>query len=243
LDKSIVQSKSIMQKKIRAASAAAGQTGSSGKEPASTRRYHHGSLPEALLQAAEVVLRRDGLRGLTLRAIAREAGVSHTAPQHHFGDTTGVLSELAASGHRRLAASMADHAQGVPPGSGRGKATARGYIDFALNNPDLFRLMSRNELLDADRPSLVEARRLSGRELGGVLGSSAHDAFAALSDPQAVAMTAVWAYVHGLATLLIDNRLTRIAAATDALQDPRDLVDAVIAQCGIEAPVLAAEPK
>ncbi|WP_322011303.1 TetR/AcrR family transcriptional regulator [Paraburkholderia sp. J12] len=236
-----------MQKKIRAGSAAAGQPGGSEKEPAPARRYHHGSLPEALLQAAEIVLRRDGLRGLTLRAIAREAGVSHTAPQHHFGDTTGVLSELAASGHRRLAASMVDHARGVPPGVERSRATARGYIDFALNNPDLFRLMSRNELLDVDRPSLVEARRLSGRELGDVVGgtpgSSSHDAFAALSGPQAVAMTAVWAYVHGLATLLIDNRLTRIAAASDAFEDPRELVDAVIAQCGIAVPVPAAEPE
>jgi Bacterial regulatory proteins, tetR family. len=59
------------------------------------------------------VLRRDGIRGLTLRAIAREAGVSHTAPQHHFGDTAGVLSELAASGHRRLAATMAEQADGM----------------------------------------------------------------------------------------------------------------------------------
>src|SRR5262245_7555964 len=54
--------------------------------------YHHGALREALLKAAETVLRRDGLAGLTLRAVAREAGVSHAAPTHHFGDLTGLLS-------------------------------------------------------------------------------------------------------------------------------------------------------
>ena len=58
--------------------------------------YHHGDLREALLKAAERVLERDGLAGLTLRAVAREAGVSHAAPTHHFGDLTGLLSELAA---------------------------------------------------------------------------------------------------------------------------------------------------
>ena len=62
--------------------------------------YHHGALRDALLQAAERVLERDGLAGLTLRAVAREAGVSHAAPTHHFGDLTGLLSELAAIGYR-----------------------------------------------------------------------------------------------------------------------------------------------
>lgn len=228
-----------MQKKIRAGGAAAARKSSTANEPAPARRYHHGSLPDALLRAAETVLRRDGLRGLTLRAIAREAGVSHTAPQHHFGDTTGVLSELAATGHRRLAASMIERAQGMEQGDARSRAIARGYIDFALNNPDLFRLMSRNELLDAERPSLAQARRMTARELAGLQGSpspspsSAHDPFAELSGAQAMAMTAAWGYVHGLASLLIDNRLARIAEATDTFRDPQELVDAVIEQMGI----------
>src|SRR6185437_15171104 len=54
--------------------------------------YHHGALRDALLEAAERVLERDGLAGLTLRAVAREAGVSHAAPTHHFGDLTGLVS-------------------------------------------------------------------------------------------------------------------------------------------------------
>ncbi|MDQ8732766.1 TetR family transcriptional regulator, partial [Bradyrhizobium sp. LHD-71] len=68
--------------------------------------YHHGSLHEALLKAAETILERDGLPGLTLRAAAREAGVSHAAPTHHFGDMSGLLSELAASGFRTFAAAL-----------------------------------------------------------------------------------------------------------------------------------------
>jgi len=213
-----------------------------GRKPRSTgaavasRPYHHGSLPTTLLEAAERVLRRDGLPGLTLRAIAREAGVSHTAPKHHFGDTAAILSELAAIGHLRLAAEMAERARGVEPAKARRKAIAMGYVDFGYKNPDLFRLMSRNELLDFTKPSLVAALQVSSWALAGVFdqkaASSEHldpDAFSALSAPQAVAITAAWAYVHGLTTLLVDNRLKRVAQATGTFSDTYALVEAAIA--------------
>jgi AcrR family transcriptional regulator len=202
--------------------------------PARDKPYHHGALPEALLQAAEAVLRRDGLRGLTLRAIAREAGVSHTAPQHHFGDMAGVLSELAATGHRRLAATMAEHAAGIEPDKARRKAIARGYVSFAVSHPDLFRLMSRNELLDQARPSLIDARQMSMRGLAGVFGADpmrAQREGQTSNRPnaaQAIAMTAAWAYVHGLALLLIDGRLSGLAQAADGISGAEQLVDAAI---------------
>lgn len=196
--------------------------------------YHHGSLPHALLAAAELVLQRDGIRGLTLRAIAREAGVSHTAPQHHFGDTAGVLSELAASGHRRLAQTMADHAAGLPPGREQRKAIARGYVRFALDHPNLLRLMSRSEMLDSARPSLLEARQMSARALAGAITDPPEwvaddtSTFGKTDAAQAVAMTAAWAYVHGLASLLIDGRLKSLAASAEGIGDAQALVDAVI---------------
>lgn len=208
--------------------AAASDHSSAGKP------YHHGALPHALLAAAEVVLRRDGIGGLTLRAIAREAGVSHTAPQHHFGDTAGVLSELAASGHRRLAASMAEQADGIEAGQARRKAIARGYVSFAVANPDLLHLMSRNEMLDATRPALVQARQASARALAGVVSAPTEGAeeekssFARTTAAQAIAMTAAWAYVHGLALLLIDGRLNALAASADGIRSAEDLVEAAI---------------
>ena len=203
-------------------------------EPVQDKPYHHGSLPHALLEAAETVLRRDGIGSLTLRAIAREAGVSHTAPQHHFGDTAGVLSELAASGHRRLAATMAAKAEGIPSGPASRKAIARGYVSFAVDNPDLLRLMFRSEMLDNTRASLVDARQLSARALMGAfdehlkptLGKSA--TFGRLEAAQAIAMTAAWAYVHGLASLLIDGRLNALAASTEGIRNTEELVDAAI---------------
>jgi len=194
------------------------------------RPYHHGSLPQALLQAAEVVLVRDGLPGLTLRAIAREAGVSHTAPRHHFQDLVGVCSELAAVGYRRLAATMAEHAARERRPSWRRRAVGRGYVVFAADNPGLFRLMSRVELLDLARPALVDAIRLATRQLAAVYGRrvAADDPLAGTTGEQAIAMTATWGYVHGLAMLLLEQRLGVLARASGVFADARALVLATI---------------
>src|SRR5689334_8044776 len=118
--------------------------------------YHHGALRDALLQAAERVLERDGLAGLTLRAVAREAGVSHAAPTHHFGDLTGLVSELAAIGYRQFSAAMtAAKASGTL--QEQGLAAARAYVAFAQAHPGMYGLMFRAERLDMSRPSLHDA--------------------------------------------------------------------------------------
>src|SRR6185437_10986612 len=95
--------------------------------------YHHGALRDALLQAAERVLERDGLAGLTLRAVAREAGVSHAAPTHHFGDLAGLVSELAAIGFRQFNAAMA--AASASGDTDRGTARAKAYVGYAQAHP------------------------------------------------------------------------------------------------------------
>src|SRR5579875_3424668 len=126
-----------------------GMDGTRKAAPARVARYHHGDLRNALLAAAEAILEREGLNGLTLRAVARAGGVSHAAPAHHFGDLTGLLSELAAAGFRRLAerfdAAMA--ASGAEPDA-RLAAMGRAYVAFARAHPGLFTLMFRSERLD-----------------------------------------------------------------------------------------------
>src|ERR1700755_2998314 len=101
------------------------------RRPAGDAPYHHGDLHEALLKAAERVLERDGLAGLTLRAVAREAGVSHAAPTHHFGDLTGLLSELAAIGFRMFNVAMAESCTPETPYPAKGLARAKAYVAYA----------------------------------------------------------------------------------------------------------------
>lgn len=170
------------------------------------------------------------MRGLTLRAISREAGVSHTAAQHHFGDMSGVLSELAASGHRRLVSALATATESVKLLQSRRRAMARAYVTFAADNPDLFRLMSRGELLDPTRPALLEARQTTTRALADLYGVSTSGAneYVQPDTNQAIIMTAAWAYVHGLASLLIDGRLNLLAKSTEGMRDAEDLVVAAI---------------
>src|SRR5947199_8336321 len=123
--------------------------------------YHHGALHDALLEAAERVLERDGLAGLTLRAVAREAGVSHAAPTHHFGDLTGLLSELAAIGYRMFNAAMVAANNSETHPLMKGMASAKAYVAFAQAHPGMYGLMFRNERLDMTRPSLHEAATAS----------------------------------------------------------------------------------
>src|SRR5437588_7018998 len=110
--------------------------------------YHHGALRDALLQAAERVLERDGLAGLTLRAVAREAGVSHAAPTHHFGDLTGLLSELAAIGYRMFNAAMVAADSSGPSPLDKAMARAKAYVAYARAHPGMYGLMFRTERPD-----------------------------------------------------------------------------------------------
>ncbi|HET6207082.1 MAG TPA: TetR/AcrR family transcriptional regulator [Terracidiphilus sp.] len=201
------------------------------RTPKPQRTYHHGSLPQALLEAAETVLKREGLPGLTLRAISRQAGVSHTAARHHFSDLSGVLSTLAAVGHLRLTEELKRFGLEKPPGELRRKAIGKGYIQFAVDNPDLFRLMSRNELLNYEAPALKEGLRVSSRALAGVFDINAEvvdNAFTPIEHDKALVAAAGWGYVHGLANLLIDGRLTRLAASAGTFSDAHAMVNETI---------------
>src|SRR6266481_1336627 len=172
--------------------------------------YHHGALRDALLNAAERVLERDGLAGLTLRAVAREAGVSHAAPTHHFGDLTGLVSELAAIGFRQFNTAMA--AAGAAAGSmpmEKALARAKAYVAYAQAHPGMYGLMFRTERLDMKRPSLHEAAEASFAGLAGAIGASRHEQISeqSLSLDQAAAIARAWSLVHGFTMLLLDGRL------------------------------------
>jgi AcrR family transcriptional regulator len=173
--------------------------------------YHHGALRDALLKAAEAVLTRDGLAGLTLRAVAREAGVSHAAPTHHFGDLTGLLSELAAIGFQRFGAAMQAAVAAAPPAE-KGLASARAYVGYAEANPGMYGLMFRGERLDYARPSLHEAAEASFNGLARSVGVVRQERITedALSLDQAGRIVHAWSLVHGYTTLLLDGRLSDI---------------------------------
>ena len=133
--------------------------------------YHHGALRDALLQAAERVLEREGLAGLTLRAVAREAGVSHAAPTHHFGDLTGLVSELAAIGFRQFNMAMGSACAPGAPQMQRMQARVRAYVGYAQAHPGMYGLMFRTEQLH--RTTAIEVER-DDRETDEARSKQAH---------------------------------------------------------------------
>ncbi len=189
--------------------------------------YHHGDLRAALLEAAEALLDRAGIEALTLRAAAREAGVSHAAPRHHFGDLTGLLSALATAGFIRLRAHLLIQfeAAGATPGE-RLTGVARGYVAFARECPGLFQLMFRSERLDWSHPALSEA----GDAAFALLTPDASEPKRPGEPPghrNLVVALARWSLVHGLATLLLDGRFQAVSAKRPGT-DFETLIEAVL---------------
>jgi AcrR family transcriptional regulator len=187
----------------------------SARRPASAKTetpYHHGALREALLQAAERVLERDGLAGLTLRAVAREAGVSHAAPTHHFGDLTGLVSELAAIGFRQFNAAMVSACDAATTPLERVLARPKAYVAYAQAHPGMYGLMFRTERLDYSRPSLHEAAEASFAGLANAIGAMRQEQISgdALTLNQGAAIARAWSMVHGFTMLLLDGRLADI---------------------------------
>ncbi|WP_417307677.1 TetR/AcrR family transcriptional regulator [Devosia sp.] len=189
--------------------------------------YHHGALREALIAAAGTILERDGITALTLRAAAREAGVSHAAPAHHFGSLAGLLSELAAAGFVRFRETIAaEVAAAAPTPDARALAVSRGYVGFARAAPGLFRLMFRSEQLDWTNAAL---EREGAAAFMLLLPPEADDGPVLPTSPQALnTAMAHWSMVHGLASLLIDGRLQAVASKMHPGVDIEQLIAQII---------------
>ena len=192
--------------------------------------YHHGALRDALLEAAERVLEREGLPGLTLRAVAREAGVSHAAPTHHFGDLAGLVSELAAIGFQQFNAAMAAAGAADGPAMEKAMARAKAYVAYARAHPGMYGLMFRTERLDMSRPSLKQAAGASFAGLAGAVGASRQEQIfdQALSLDQAAAIARAWCLVHGFTMLLLDGRLSDILRRLPEGTGVETLLDAML---------------
>jgi AcrR family transcriptional regulator len=166
---------------------------------AEPKPYHHGDLRRALLNSADAILEREGPSALSLRAVAREAGVSPAAPYHHFKDKDELMTAIAREGFVRLKTALDSARAGA--GDPRAKMSDLGmaYLKFAQNHPALYRVM-----YDCAR---------NGDALTGE-GGQERDAFQIVQDALAeaggnhvsesdilLAAIAAWCAVHGLAEM------------------------------------------
>lgn len=178
------------------------------------KTYHHGDLRNALLAAALDLLEEDGLEALSLRRVAARVGVSHAAPAHHFPTLRVLLNALAAIGFERFAAAMRDARAGAAPDPvAQMRAAERGYLDFAVAQPALFRLMFTEALIDWTDRALTEAADASYRQLAEICAPAA--AHLGIEDPEgrAALERLVWSQAHGRAHLTVERKFPRFGDA------------------------------
>ncbi|MEM7077582.1 MAG: TetR/AcrR family transcriptional regulator [Pseudomonadota bacterium] len=172
------------------------------KSESKAKPYHHGDLFEAVLDDAERCVEQGGLESVSLRGTAKSLGVAHSAVFRHFSDKRHVLTELAVRSARRMTTVIDSEVNRASP---KGKFLAAGlaYVNFAKSNPGPFRVVFREDLINASDPKYLEA--VSG--LAAILALGGHGGGNDLKlSPKALL---AWSSVHGIATLCVDGSLTR----------------------------------
>lgn len=218
--------------------------------------YHHGDLRSALLDAAQRLIARDGVGGFTLRACAREAGVSHAAPAHHFGDVRGLLTALATQAAQTLGAAMtqarAGQQAGVIGAHGEQQAEADDGEPERVNIAKALATQRAQQRLEAIglayvsfalqhpglfellfRADLIDAEsmslQLAQRDLLDQLDAAVSELFVAtktFDQPVVPRIVLLWSFVHGLSSLLLGGNFQLYRGA----MSPAEFARAMLAQ-------------
>jgi AcrR family transcriptional regulator len=169
--------------------------------------YHHGALRETLLKATLELIEMDGIGAVSLRQVARSAGVSPRAPYHHFPDRAALLTALSDEGFRLLAAELTEAHTAASAPTEALEAILNAYVEFARANPAYFRLMFRPELTE---PHKSESGAEAGEAAFAVLANTVDECLATkvlpAVDKNVLAIT-MWSLVHGYASLWLDGQL------------------------------------
>lgn len=159
-----------------------------------------------ILKASITLMNEGGLGALSMREVARRAGVSHQAPYHYFPDRESILAELAGEGFDQLYDYMVSALGHARDKAGRVRALGDAYVRFALNNQEVFKLMFRCEMCDLSNYPDAKAKADKCFEVV-VAAVGAHGVSADKSDPDLVPVITAWSMAHGLATLLLEGKL------------------------------------
>ena len=187
--------------------------------------YHHGNLRAAVLEGAARIIAEQGPQELSLRALAADLGVSHTAPRHHFGSREGVLRALAAEGFAELERRLRDTRE-----SGKGFLEAGvEYVRFATECPAHFRVMFERDLTGPDDAELEAARGAAFTELREGVKTLTEEGRSVPDVP--AALLAGWSMVHGIASLTLSGTLE--VSGVRALFEDADLLTATRRSAGL----------
>lgn len=204
--------------------------------------YQHGDLRAALIQAGLKLLTEGGVRGLTLRAAAQLAGVSHAAPYRHFRDKDALIQAVAEEGFHLLTLRMRQEIDGCGSTDvvARLRASAVGYVSYALEHPGYFRTIfgggGRGE--DCDPSTVSEALRAAGDQAYHVLRDLIAEGIGASrfrkGDPDQLALAA-WSLVHGLSMLILDTNVGGLRDNAKAVNATTEALVGIL-ETGLRAP-------
>lgn len=182
--------------------------------------YHHGDLKNALIQAGVALLAQEGVNGLTLRKVAKYAGVSHAAPYAHFADKQALIAAISTEGFKQLNVKIEEiRCQFEANPKLLLIETAWAYVQFALNEPDRFQLMF-SSILEKEQayPDFVEISKKNFSQLVRVVKICQKCGILKTGDPELSAVS-VWANVHGLVMLVIEGQISHTVLEKHQLRD------------------------
>ncbi len=202
-------------------------------ESAAARPYHHGNLRAAMVESALALLEANGPGELSLRRAARDIGVSQTAPLYHFGNKLGLLVAVATEGFRRLIAYREQRLAAESTVQGRLRAAMLAYVEFGVEHPALFRLMTGPDV--RNHSDDVELEQTAAAAYGQLRDSVADYLRHQGLNPECArsASQAAWATSHGIVTILLDRQDSPLVASRRPTQEvAEEIVDILIAGFG-----------
>jgi len=175
------------------------------------KKYHHGDLKNALIEAGIKILSKEGTGGLSLRKVAKQAGVSHSAPYAHFADKQSLIAAISTEGFKQLYAELdaailsypSDPKQQLMEG-------AWAYVQFAINNTDAFKIMFSGVLeKERDYPSFVEISHKTFERVVDIV-KSCQEAGVLRPVPSEIMAVAVWGQLHGIISLILEGQVSHV---------------------------------
>lgn len=181
--------------------------------------YHHGDLKNALIKAGIEILSKEGIEALSLRKVAKKAGVSHTAPYAHFADKQALIAAVAAEGYKKLYEQLISAQDAHDEPLARLMATAHAYLQFALDEPDHFRITFSGVVeVEKNYPDYVEQSKRCFALVVAVVEACQAKGFFEKGDTHLVAVS-TWSCIHGFVQLLLANQLPGALTSQYSIHD------------------------
>ncbi len=184
------------------------------------KKYHHGDLENALIRAGVEILSKEGIEGLSLRKVAKRVGVSYAAPYAHFKDRQALIAAISTEGFKQLYNALDAAISAYPTNPKQQlKKGACAYIQFAMDNTDIFKIMFSGVLeKERDYPSFVEISHKTFARVVDVV-RACQEADILPSAPAELMAVSVWGQVHGIISLVLEGQVSHTILDRFSLHD------------------------